>query len=118
MDYKQQRPRQQTVQVDETTTVISIQDAAVSFLFKVKVYPFRPKTAVVEKKTRATARFGGPETGVVNRVAGNNGVMAFGVDLWLPGEIGGLGYGHQMPFQTYSVSSFQRHSNQQLDQEL
>ena len=96
------------------TTVMTINarpidDAAVSFLFKVKYYPFR-KTVVEQnrsdwKKMRATGRFGGPETGVVKRVAGQNGVVAFGIDLSFPGQIGGLGFGHQVPFQTVSVSS-------------
>lgn len=95
-----------------------IDDAAVSFLFKVKYYPFR-KTIDERDGTanwKPSARFGGPETGVVKRVAGNNGVVAFGVDIALPGQIGGLGYGHQVPFQTVSVSSI-RYRSTNLDNE-
>lgn len=84
----------------------SIDDAAVSFLLKIKIYPFRRKVDTTNRTTaKATARFGGPETGVVNRIAGHNGLVAFGVDLGLPGQMGGLGYGHQVPFQVFSFSS-------------
>lgn len=82
-------------------TQSKIDDAAVSFLFKIKIYPFRR----INPSDKATARFGGPETGVVKRTADSNGVVALGVDLSLPGKMGGLGYGHQMPFRILSFSS-------------
>lgn len=83
-----------------------IDEAAVSFLFKIKIYPFRRITPDNDSD-KATARFGGPETGVVKRTADSNGVVALGVDLSLPGKLGGLGYGHQMPFRVFSfISTF------------
>ena len=87
-------------------TVTAIDETAVSFLLKVKIYPFRILASQSDKKL-ATARFGGPEMGVVKRVEGDNGVVAFGIDLGLPGSVGGLGYGHQIPFQIFSFSSIQ-----------
>ncbi|XP_046461298.1 uncharacterized protein LOC124207738 [Daphnia pulex] len=110
-----------TTTTTTTTTTLTVDDTNVSFLFKLKVYPFRHKlfaavTANNHEMMKATARFGGPETGVVKRPSpsgnnNNNGVVAFGVDLGLPGTLGGMGYGHQIPFsfpfETFSISSVQ-----------
>ena len=98
---------QSAVVVDATTTAID--ETAVSFLLKVKIYPFRilADQSNIKPANKATARFGGPETGVVKQVSGDNGVVAFGIDLGLPGSVGGLGYGHQIPFQIFSFSSIQ-----------
>ena len=92
-------------------TNVSIEDTAISFLFKVKIYPFKKLTK--SSAARATARFGGPETGLHKRV-GTNGVVAFGLDLGLPGQLGGFGYSHQFPFQTYTFSTIQYKSQTAL----
>ena len=103
-----------------TTTTLTVDDTNVSFLFKVKVYPFRRNVlaALTARNNKMRSpRFGGPETGVVKRrttngdPTNNNGAVAFGVDLGLPGSLGGMGYGHQIPFsipfETLSISSVQ-----------
>ena len=100
-----------------TTTVatLTVEDANVSFLFKVKVYPFRRKVlaslAAKNKVIGETPHFGGPPERPSADGNANNGVVAFGVDLGLPGALGGMGYGHQVPFsipfETLSISSVQ-----------
>jgi hypothetical protein len=109
-----------TTTTTTTTTTLTVDDTNVSFLFKVKVFPFRSNkvlaTLAASNKEMRGHRFGGPETGVVKRPTNqgntnNNGVVAFGVDLGLPGSLGGMGYGHQVPFsipfETLSISSVQ-----------
>jgi hypothetical protein len=115
-----------------TTTTLTVDDTNVSFLFKLDGYPFRHKliaalTADNQEMMKATARFGGPETGVVKRTTpngknNNNGVVAFGVDLGLPGTLGGMGYGHQIPFsipfETFSISSVQVRTESHLANDI
>jgi hypothetical protein len=109
-----------TTTTTTTTTTLTVDDTNVSFLFKVKVFPFRSNkvlaTLAASNKEMRGHRFGGPETDVVKRptsqgTTNNNGVVAFGVDLGLPGSLGGMGYGHQVPFsipfETLSISSVQ-----------
>lgn len=76
-----------------------VEEAAISFLFKVKIYPFRKKKG---NKTVETGRFGGPHTGV-GVLDGDNGVFGAGVDFGLP-DGSGFGYGEDSPFKTFSLS--------------
>lgn len=77
-------------------TELSIEDFAISVLFKFKYYPFRKKVA------RGGRLFAGSEhpNGMIRRATGNRGVMATGIDFGLPGGLG-FGYGEQIPFRTF-----------------
>ena len=78
-----------------------VEEAAISILIKVKIFPFRkPKDNL--NRTLETARFGGPYTGVGD-LAGDNGVFGAGVDFGLP-DGSGFGYGEDRPFKTFSLS--------------
>ena len=81
-----------------TIDSLSINGAAISLLFKVKLYPFRKKV----DRREGTARFGGPNTpaGLEN---GDRGVVAAGLDFGLPGG-SGFGYGSQTALKTLSFS--------------
>jgi len=79
---------------DRTTVTIdslSINDAALSLLFKIKIYPFRKLSGenVDDNQAVEQARFGGPNT-----KAGLNdrGIVGAGIDFGLP-DGSGFGYG-------------------------
>ncbi|KAI9561383.1 hypothetical protein GHT06_012340 [Daphnia sinensis] len=100
------RGQQQPNALDErtaSTTLMTIDDATVSFLFKVKLFPFRLKTVLDESSSRGG---GGSSLGT----APETGIVAFGIDIGLPGSLGGLGYGHQMPIESLSISSVRIHA--------
>ena len=80
---------------DRTTVTIdslSINDAALSLLFKIKIYPFRKISGENEDPNAeeiGQARFGGPNTkaGINDR-----GIVGAGIDFGLP-DGSGFGYG-------------------------
>lgn len=90
-------------EVDErssfTNGSLSVEEASISILFKLKIYPFRKakEELIVEK-----ARFGGPETDVGDGTA-QNGIWGAGIDFGLP-DGSGFGYGEDVPFRTFSIS--------------
>ncbi|KAK4004514.1 hypothetical protein OUZ56_006248 [Daphnia magna] len=97
----QQPPNALDERTASTTTLTSIDDATVSFLFKVKLFPFRLKTALDESSARGSSSSAtAPETGIV----------AFGIDIGFPGSLGGVGYGHQRPIESLSISSVRIHA--------
>lgn len=104
MDFRsreQQPPNALDERTASTTTLTSIDDATVSFLFKVKLFPFRLKTALDESSARGSSSSAtAPETGIV----------AFGIDIGFPGSLGGVGYGHQRPIESLSISSVRIHA--------
>lgn len=77
---------------------LSINDAAISLLFKIKFYPFRKSGG----DRHGTARFGGPNTGA-GSAEGNNGVFGAGVDVGLPNG-SGFGYGSESSIKSFSFS--------------
>ncbi len=81
-----------------TIDSLSINEAAISLLFKVKFYPFR-KTI---NRREGTARFGGPNT-QAGLADGDNGVVGAGVDFGLP-DGSGFGYGSETSIKTFSFS--------------
>lgn len=88
--------------VDERTSLtidsLSINEAAVSLLFKLKFYPFRKPFA----RKHGTARFGGPNT-QAGAQEGDNGVVGAGIDFGLP-DGSGFGYGSESAIKTFSFS--------------
>ena len=83
-----------------TNGSISVEEIAISVLFKVKIFPFKKlkdEMVIVEQ-----ARFGGPTTGVTEGTE-NNGIWGAGIDFGLP-DGSGFGYGEEAPFKTFSFS--------------
>ena len=78
-------------------------EANISFLFKVKIFPFRKLNETIVAPSVGTARFGGPHTGVADQ-AKDNGILGAGIDFGLP-DGSGVGYGEEAPFKhSFSVT--------------